>query len=191
MNCRLVCHGFSFRSASRSLPRVDPAFEDGHPVLRPSPSHGIVPARSRRESRRRGRHVIVRPEANARIDPRSRSRKSGLTCCAKLSSSSGPGRRSACCCAGCSASAETLEPGVAFATHDHCGTGMWGGGWAPGCEFSSAIREPHSRYATNAARHSGSVGSPASSADLHRSRTQRARCSSLSALPRCRETIRS
>ena len=35
---------------------------------------------------------------------------------------------------------------------------MCGGGWASGWEFSRAIRDPHSRYATKAARHSGSFG---------------------------------
>ena len=42
---------------------------------------------------------------------------------------------------------------------------MFGGGLAPGCEFSSAIREPHSMYAWNAAWNSGSEGRPASAAE--------------------------
>src|SRR5215207_10516908 len=46
----------------------------------------------------------------------------------------------------------------------HRGTGASWGTSAPGWEFSSASRVPHSTYAMKAERHSGSVGSPASSA---------------------------
>src|SRR5258708_30226602 len=68
--------------------------------------------------------------------------------------------------------------------HPQCGTGASGGGVAPGCELARAIRVPHSTYATNAERNSGSSGSPAGSALAAISAAQRDRCSSVSPRPR-------
>ncbi len=117
------------------------------------------------------------------IESRSTLRNSGLICCTKVADSSGPGR-TIVGSGSSSFSPEILDPGVASQTRHHLGTGIFIGGFDPGCEFSRARREPHSRYPTKAARNSGSAGSPASSADLQMRLTQRARCASVNALPR-------
>ena len=111
-------------------------------------------------------------------------------CWVKVTGSVGAGNASGSWVSAAGANAEILDPGFASQAHHHRGTGMCIGGLAPCCAFSSPSRYPHSIYDTNAARNSGSADRPASSADRQIKLTHRARCASVSPLPRCCETIR-
>ena len=71
----------------------------------------------------------------------------------------------------------------------HRGTGACSTGAAPGAEFSTASRLPHSAYPISAARASGSSGMPAASAASLSSVTKRSRCSPVMPRPRWRASI--
>jgi hypothetical protein len=155
-----------------------------------APSHGIVPAFRRAWIARacvRTSAADQRSKAK-RIAPRSRARNKPLMWRSKLSASpgagvsGGAGSAMATCPVG---REEGRAAGVASHTHHQRGTGMPSGGCESSCEFSTAIRLPHSRYATNAARNSGSAASSASSALRHSSETHRARCASVRCFLRC------
>src|SRR5260370_25149898 len=103
-----------------------------------APSHGMVPFSSRLSISGAWRRTSLGDQRSKTklIDSRSIFLKSGLICCAKLTSSFGSGIKIEAGTSSFGATAEALEPGLASQTHHQRGTGIFGGGNAFCREFS-------------------------------------------------------